>query len=253
LERTSNQDYLESKRHATAHRRAKHRVNRVPGTELSTQDEVTTFRVRVNEVFVRVVLRDEAGHAIGNLKKEDFELFDNKKPQIITHFVMEQPRAGETTATKGSAAVTTTVPLATPIAPNRFVAYVFDDVHANATDLMRIRDAAGRNMETLSATDRAAIFSTSGQENLDFTDDRAALHMALKRLMPRSLSRSASADCPDVSYYMADLIVNRSDQAALHDATTDALRCAPNPRAVQTSAQQLALSTAQQMVTTGRA
>jgi hypothetical protein len=30
LERPSNQDYLESKRHATAHRRAKHRVNRVP-------------------------------------------------------------------------------------------------------------------------------------------------------------------------------------------------------------------------------
>jgi VWFA-related protein len=249
LERTSNQDYLESKRHATARRRAKHRVNRVPGTELSTHDEVTTFRVRVNEVLVRVVLRDEAGHAIGNLK-EDFELFDNKKPQIITHFVMEQPRAGETTATKGSAAVTTTVPLATPIAPNRFVAYVFADVHADATDLMRIRDAAGRNMETPSATDRAAIFSTSGQGNLDFTDDRAALHMALKRL-PRSLSRSASADCPDVSYYLADLIVNRSDQAALQDATTDALRCAPNPRAVQTSAQQLALSTAQQMVTLG--
>jgi hypothetical protein len=121
---------------------------------------------------------------------------------------MEQPRAGETTATKGSAAATTTVPLATPITPNRFVAYVFDDVHGDATDLMRIRDAAGRNMETLSATDRAAIFSTSGQGHLDFTDDRAALHMALKRLMPRSLSRSASADCPDVSYYMADLIVN---------------------------------------------
>ena len=131
------------------------------------------------------------------------------------------------------------------------MAYVFDDVHGDATDLMRIRDAAGRNMETLSATDRAAIFSTSGQGNLDFTDDRAALHRALKRLMPRSLSRSASADCPDVSYYMADLIVNRSDQAALQDATTDALRCAPNPRAVQTSAQQLALSTAQQMVTLG--
>jgi hypothetical protein len=61
---------------------------------------------------------------------------------------MEQPRAGETTATKGSAAATTTVPLATPITPNRFVAYVFDDVHGDATDLMRIRDAAGRNMET---------------------------------------------------------------------------------------------------------
>jgi VWFA-related protein len=221
------------------------------GAELSTHDEVTTFRVKVNEVLVRVVVRDVAGHAIGNLKKEDFELFDNKKPQVITQFVMEQPRTGERPATEGTAEATTKAPLAAPIAPNRFVAYVFDDMHADSADLMRIRDAAERNMETLSATDRAAIFTTSGQGDLDFTDDRAALRKALKSLMPRSISKGASADCPDISYYMADLIINRGDQSALQDATTDALMCAPNPRAVQSSAQQLALSTAQQMLVLG--
>jgi VWFA-related protein len=222
-----------------------------PAAELSTHDEVTTFRVKVNEVLVRVVVRDEAGHAIGNLMKEDFELFDNKKPQVITHFAMEQPTAREKAAREGTASVTTAVPLATRIAPNRFVAYVFDDVHADFAALMRIRDAAERNMETLLATDRAAIFTTSGQGNLDFTDDRAALRMALKSLMPRSMSKGPSADCPDVSYYMADLIINRGDHVALQDATTDALMCAPNPRAVQASAQQLALSTAQQMLVLG--
>jgi VWFA-related protein len=221
------------------------------GAELSTHDEVTTFRVKVNEVLVRVVVRDVAGHAIGNLKKEDFELFDNKKPQVITQFVMEQPRTGERPATEGTAEATTKAPLAAPIAPNRFVAYVFDDMHADSADLMRIRDAAERNIETLSATDRAAIFTTSGQGDLDFTDDRAALRKALKSLMPRSISKGASADCPDISYYMADLIINRGDQSALQDATTDALMCAPNPRAVQASAQQLALSTAQQMLVLG--
>jgi hypothetical protein len=65
------------------------------------------------------------------------------------------------------------------------------------------------------------------------------------------MSKGPSADCPDVSYYMADLIINRGDQVALQDATTDALMCAPNPRAVQASAQQLALSTAQQMLVLG--
>jgi hypothetical protein len=91
-----------------------------PAAELRANDEVTTFRVRVNEVLVRVVVRDDEGRAVGSLKKEDFELLDNKKPQIITHFVMEQPRTGEKPATDGAAALTTTVPLCSPIPPNRF-------------------------------------------------------------------------------------------------------------------------------------
>src|SRR6202034_415807 len=49
-------------------------------------DEATTFRVNVRLVLVRVELRDSSGHAIGNLRREDFELFDNGKPQVIAHF-----------------------------------------------------------------------------------------------------------------------------------------------------------------------
>src|SRR6516165_4269401 len=63
-----------------------------PGTEdqntaeLTTrQENDTTFKVNVNLVVVRVVVRDgRQGHAIGNLRKEDFQLFDDGKPQIIS-------------------------------------------------------------------------------------------------------------------------------------------------------------------------
>src|SRR5271166_3133997 len=59
--------------------------------EITSHEEATTFKVNVKLVSVRVVVRDSQGHAVGNLQKEDFQLFDNRKPQVITHFSVEQP------------------------------------------------------------------------------------------------------------------------------------------------------------------
>src|SRR5712692_2489614 len=60
-------------------------------TELKTHDTKGTLKVRVNLVLVRVVVRDDKGRAVGTLHEEDFKLFDNKKPQIISHFAVETP------------------------------------------------------------------------------------------------------------------------------------------------------------------
>jgi len=54
--------------------------------EVSSRDTPTTFKVRVNLVLVRVVVRDRQGKIVSNLKKEDFQLFDNKKLQNISSF-----------------------------------------------------------------------------------------------------------------------------------------------------------------------
>src|SRR5262245_39940411 len=52
--------------------------------EVSTRDTPTTFKVRVNLVLVRVVVRDGKGQVVPNLKKEDFQLYDNRKLQTIS-------------------------------------------------------------------------------------------------------------------------------------------------------------------------
>src|SRR5260221_1288388 len=59
------------------------------GPETAIHDTPTTFKVRVNLVLVRVVVRDSEGKSVANLKKEDFLLSDNRKPQTISTFSME--------------------------------------------------------------------------------------------------------------------------------------------------------------------
>jgi VWFA-related protein len=202
-------------------------------TSVSTSPEMTSqespmFRVNVKEVLVRVVARDPKGNAVGNLTKDDFQVFDQGKPQVITHFSVERPGAQAAEEQKTSEENTGTMQIKQPAAvPERFIAYLFDDIHLQFGDLARVRDAAARQFAALRPTDRAAIMSTSGQTLLDYTDDRAALHAALLNLKPHPVSGSGVTECPDISYYMADLIVNKQDTQVMALASDDALGCNP--------------------------
>ena len=196
--------------------------------EMSSHETPATFKSKVNLVLVPVVVRDAQGRAVGNLKQEDFQILDRGKPQVISKFSVEKSEhqvTGEKESPGGNAAETAPGPNAAPVAPERYVAYLFDDVHLVFADLVRVRDATDRHLASLESTDRAAIFSTSGQTTLDFTDDRAKLHETLLRLQPRPVSRSTITECPDVSYYQADLIQNKNDQQAFQAAIADAMSC----------------------------
>jgi len=207
--------------------------------ELSTQDTSTTFKVRVNLVEVRVVARDAQGHAVGNLKQEDFQLLDNGKPQVISRFSAEH---GEPKPPVVKQETPPETPGATLTLPNRYVAYIFDDIHLQFGDLAQVTGAAKRHLQTLRTTDRAAIFTTSGQNQLDFTDDRAKLQETLNQLRSRSVTASGTTECPNVSYYMADLIINKHDEQAQRVAAQDALDCGnlPDARSALAEAQSAA-------------
>lgn len=193
-----------------------------------TSQESPMFKVNVKEVLVRVVARDPKGNAVGNLTKDDFQVFDQGKPQVITHFSVERPGAQAAQEKKTSDENPGTMQIKNPApVPERFVAYLFDDIHLKFGDLAHVRDAAERQFATLRPTDRAAIMSTSGQTLLDYTDDRAALHAALLSLKPHPVSGSGATECPDISYYMADLIVNKQDTQVMALASDDALGCNP--------------------------
>ena len=194
--------------------------------EVSSHDEATTFKVNVRLVVLRVVVRDAQGKAIGNLHKEDFELFDNHKPQTITQFSVEQPGnqiAREQTTSQPPAEGTAAAKA--PDLPERFVAYVVDDIHLKFEDIAHLRQAAEHHFAALRPTDRAAIFTTSGLGNLDFTDDRAQLHAALLRLQPRPVAPQPSHPCPYMNYYMADMITNKQMPDVILAVAKNAYHC----------------------------
>lgn len=209
----------------------------VPGNsaEISSRDSVATFKVSVNLVLVRVVVRDDKGKIVPNLRKEDFQLLDNRKPQIITTFSAETP---ESQALKAAPTITTetgepvSVEAGSALAkklPQRFVTLFFDDAHMSMEDTAFVRSAATKVFGALAPSDRVGINTSSGQFKLPFTADREAMSQALVSIVPHPTSGgSGFHDCPEVSYYEADLIENRHDPQALQVATEDAVACAFN-------------------------
>jgi len=221
--------------------------------EMATHDEPALFKARVNLVMVPVVVRDRQGKAVGTLKQEDFQLFDKGKPQYIARFSMEKA-AGRLNKASGA------VPVSRPDKPSeekpavdlpdRFIAYLFDDVHMKFGDLVHARDAAGRHIDTaLRTTDRAAIYTTSGQTIQDFTDDRTLLHEALAKLRMRPVTGQGLSNCPNMTYYMADLIVNKNDPTVLDAAARDVMSCASITD--MPTARQMAQQAAQQELNLG--
>jgi len=163
--------------------------------EISTHDVASNFVARVTLVSVPVVVRDSKGNSIGNLTKDNFALFDKGKPQQITDFTLEETRA-EAAPAKTSTLLPGEIPPPEILDPRRFVACLFDDLNLDISGVTRLRKAAEALIETLPPTDRVAIYSTSGEINLDFTDNRELLRAALTRLRPSTMTRVGAMISP---------------------------------------------------------
>jgi VWFA-related protein len=224
--------------------------------EVSSRDTPATFKVRVNLVLVRVVVRDAQGNVVGNLRKEDFQLFDNSKPQVISAFSLETPESHaalpvtQTSVGEPEASAEAAAKVAARL-PQRFVAILFDDEHFLMEDSVFVRSSATRLFGALAPSDRVGVYTTSGQISQEFTDNRELINTALLGIVPRSEFGGPDHGCPEIGYYQADLIEVKRDTQALA-ATEDALQCAfRGDRTMRTQAQSLAESAAASALAAG--
>src|ERR1700730_13549146 len=155
------------------------------------QNSNAKIQVNVNAVLVPVVVRDAQGRAVGNLKKEDFQVFEKNNPQAISGFSIQKRAVVEDTAAS-SAASAGNMPMnpktnasAMPklaARPERYVVFLFDDMHLSPGHLMRVQKVATKMLaSSLADSDMAVVLSISGV-NSGMTSDRAKLQDAIAKI-----------------------------------------------------------------------
>ena len=196
------------------------------------------IEVAVNAVLVPVVVRDSQGHAVGTLKKEDFQLFDRNKLEAISGFSIQKRVAAESPQharawVPGSPASGPAAPVEgdtsakgnVPPTPQRFIVYLFDDLHLSAGDLSQIQKAASTMIAgSLADSDLAAVVAISGSSS-GLTTDRAKLHDAIMNLTIHNPGTRLSRMCPGIGYYEADRIQNKRDIMAVDAAIDNTMAC----------------------------
>ena len=186
------------------------------------------------------------------LKREDFQIFDNGKPQAdhrlqhsatfvrrteLSRFPPPLPRARN------------------PQPPTMSRSFHRFHLRRHAPEHLAIwrrrkRPASNMLAQSLSDSDMAAVASVSGRINSGLTRDRTELQKAIMKLQPVALYRAAGQECPNLDYYHADLMENKHNSAAIEGGDRRNLSCSPGLQ-MRDVAQRLAESAAMRVLAIG--
>ena len=146
------------------------------------QDQI---KLKTELVQIDVLVTDKDGKAVSGLKREDFELLDNNKPQPITHFSYEESKPDRV---KDSPAGQPPIPKAILARElKRVVAFVVDTLHMQFENVQRTRKMLEDFVDNqMQPGDLVLILPTGGGSGLfqQFTSDRSLLHRAIDRFRP---------------------------------------------------------------------
>jgi VWFA-related protein len=147
------------------------------------------LRVSVTLVQVDAVVTDHHGHQVRNLTKNDFELLEDGKPRLITHFSYvqtgaAQPGAAEIAPARSRPGIPSSPALRRETV-RRTVALVADDLRMSFASVEATRQAFRKFVDQQMAPgDLVAVVSTSGGVGTlqQFTTDKRMLHAAINHI-----------------------------------------------------------------------
>lgn len=205
-----------------------------PQTKPGDKDQ--TIKLSTELIEVRAVVTDRQGKLVDGLKKEDFEVLENGRPQTVSFFSVARVAGKDDVPT---AAGRDAPKISPPESPSRTIALFVDNLHLSTSSLLSMKQALRRYVnEQLSDQDLVALIPTTGTLGLvgQFTRDRRILRYAIEKLSP-----GPSTNDSLFSPYLAAM-VDRDDREALRVATsilTAEDRIPPPPGYVRGRARQI--------------
>jgi VWFA-related protein len=201
--------------------------------EQQKQDE-PLLRIKTELVQIDVVVTDKQGKLARDLKRVDFELFEEGKKQEITHFAVgtaAQPARWLAVEKKRPDEKSPVDSAPVEIQAGRYIVIAVDDFHLAPENLLIAKRTLNRFInEQMVAGDQMAVATTSGNIGMfqQFTNERDVLERAVNRLNVQQRTVTSSSDVPHISDYQAELI-DIGDQDALELAVQEILRLEPAP------------------------
>jgi VWFA-related protein len=152
--------------------------------ETNKQDK-GEIKLSTELVQIDVIVIDKSKKPVSGLKREDFELLDNNKPQHISNFSYEGTKARRV---EDTAADNPHLPKAITSAElKRVFAFVVDTMHIKFENINRTRKMLSDFVDNkMQPGDLVLILPTGGGSGLlqQFTSDQRLLHRAIDRLRP---------------------------------------------------------------------
>jgi VWFA-related protein len=153
-----------------------------------------TFRSATNLVVVDAIVTDQQGRFVSDLTKDDFQIFEDGKPQALATFSLVDVPIESTSAATRPTVDPDVVSNGRPLTGRVYV-LAFDDRHISAARTERVRQQARQFIErNLADNDVMAVVYTSHTERgQEFTNNRQLLLASVDRLMGDSLRSAALA------------------------------------------------------------
>jgi VWFA-related protein len=173
-----------------------------------------TFSVEVNYVDVDVVVTDERGNFVPGLTRDDFEVFEDGKPQKVDTFAyVEIPLEQDNAFLLDGRPISSDTKSNRVPFSGRLYVIVLDDQDVAAMRTSQVKRSAKEFVDKyMGANDVAAVIHTSGRTDAaqEFTNNKALLHAAIDRFVGRRM-RSLTIERLD-SYYQSALPSNQEGQ-----------------------------------------